>query len=268
MDEQDQVLELLDGKGALDGIRWAHLSAYRQVWQDFNPEGGHDQGWIGYTAHKYLINRQDRVFQCGQFAAPPGEDAVGRDVLAAGMADRDFQTMPDVAPRTVVRHDLNLSPGWAVAGRRWLIASYKFGQIDTIRWPGKSETKGLVARQPHDVADGGLFPLTTLPGLPPLESLTDPERELRRTLVLAHAMDPDTGESQLYLGRARWNADSGDAWVWKRSLLTSPPASGSRGVRPQPDKPTTPPSDDVADADVRVRRPARGHGEPRAIGEA
>jgi hypothetical protein len=268
MDEQDRVLRLLDDAGALGGIRWAHHSAYRQVWQDFTPEGGHDQGWIGYTAYKYLVNRQDKVFQCGQFAAPPGEDTVGRDVIAAGMADRDFQSMPDVAPRTVVRRDLNLSPGWTAGGWRWLTASYKFGQVDKIRWPEKSETKGQVARQPHGVDDGGLFPLTSLPGLPPLGSLSDPERELRRTLVLAHAMDPDTGESQLYLGRARWNTDRRDAWVWKESLLTSPSSTGSRGGRPHPLDPMVPPSGDVADADVRVRRPASGDTVPRAIGEA
>src|SRR5690349_17799946 len=106
MDERDQVLTFLTDSGALRGIRWAHGSAYREVWQDYNPAGGHDQGWIGYTAHKYMINRQDRVFQCDQYAAPAGEEAVGRDVLADGIVDRDFQTMPQLKSQVVVRDDL------------------------------------------------------------------------------------------------------------------------------------------------------------------
>jgi hypothetical protein len=267
MDERDQVLRLLSESGVLGGIRWAHRSAYHQVWQDFNPDGGLDQGWIGYTAHKYLINRQDRVFQCEDYAAPPDEEHVGRDVLAAGIAGRDFETMPMLAPGTVTRQDLNHSPGWILGDWRWLMASCEFGQIDKIRWPRKSPTKGEVARQPY-LDEGGLFNYADLGLLPPLEDLTDPERVLRHTLVLAHAMDPDTGEVQLRIGRSRWNLDKGDAWAWQQDLLALPPDDGHYGRRPNPLDPTGPRPDDVADADVQVRRPASKDTRPRAIGEA
>lgn len=268
MGERDQVCDLLRGSGVLAAIRWAHRSAYDQVWQDFNPDGGHDQGWIGLTAHKYLINRQDRVFQCERYAAPAGQEHVGRDVLAAGMADRDFQTMPVLAPGTVTRQDLNHSPGWVVGEWRWLMTSYEFGQLARIRWPRKSETKGAVARQPYVDEDGVLFPFEDLGLLPPLDSLSDPDRVLRHTLVLAHAMDLDTGETELFLGRSRWNEDRGAAWAWQQDLLALPPDAGRPGHRPQPADPGTASPDGVADARVQVRRPARGGAEPRAIGDA
>jgi hypothetical protein len=270
MDERDQVLGLLAAAGVLAGIRWAHRSAYAQVWQDFNPEGGLDQGWIGYTAHKYLINRQDRVFQCEGYAAPPGEEHVGRDVLAAGIAGRDFQTMPVLAPGSVTRQDLHHSPGWLVGEWRWLMVSCEFGQVDRIRWPRKSPTKGEVARQSYLDDEGALFPYADLGMLPPLESLNDPERVLRHTLVLAHAMDPETGVTELYLGRSQWNQDKVDAWTWKEDLLALPD-DGDHGRRSDPVGPvgpTGPLGDDVADATVRVRRPGVDADQARAIGEA
>lgn len=268
MNERDQVLDLLRESGVLGAIRWAHRSAYDQVWQDFNPDGGHDQSWVGYTAHKYLINRLDRVFQCERYAAPAGQEHVGRDVLAAGMAGQDFRTMPAQAPGTVTRQDLNHSPGWVVGQWRWLMTSYEFGQLDKIHWPRKSETKGAVARQPYVDEDGALFPFEDLGLLPPLDSVSDPERVLRHTLVLAHAMDPDTGQTELYLGRSRWNVDRGAAWAWAQDLLALQPDVGRPDSRPQPVDPAMPPLEDVADARVQVRRPAQEGGEPRAIGDA
>lgn len=268
MAEEDDVLEALRGRGVLDGLAWAHRSAYGQVRQDYNPAGGHKQAWIGYNAHLYLVDRLDRVFQTGDYAVPPGQDSVGRDVLAEGIADRDSRTMPLLPAGTVVRRDLNGSPGWFVAGWRWLLASYEFGQVAKIRWAERSETKQLVAKQPHSVDDGGLFPLSTLPGLPPLEGLPDEERELRRTLVLAHAMDPTTAEFELFLGRIRWNTDHGDAWAWRVSMPTDSGPSGN-GAAPRPTlDPTDPAGNTVEDAEVRVRRPARDQDVPRAIGEA
>ena len=72
MDEREQVVSHLDRAGVLAAIRWAHRSAYGEVWRDFNPQGGHDQGWVGITAHKLLIDRQDRVFQAERFAVQIG----------------------------------------------------------------------------------------------------------------------------------------------------------------------------------------------------
>jgi hypothetical protein len=268
MTEQERVLENLRKRGVLDGIAWAHGSAYRQVRQDYNPAGGHNQAWIGYNAHIYLLDRLDRIFQCGGYAIPPGADSLGRDVLADGIADRDFQSRPLLPPGTVIRRDLNGSPGWLASGWRWLLASYEFGQVSKIRWSERSETKQLVARQPHGEEDGGLFPLSALPGLPPWEGLPDEERELRRTLVLAHAMDPITAEFELFLGRIRWNIDGGDAWAWRIDLTAQSPSLGDRSVAHRPVHAFVSSGDNVEDAEVRVRRPARYADSPHAIGEA
>ncbi|MDQ7809395.1 hypothetical protein Q5425_37205 [Amycolatopsis sp. A133] len=268
MSDEDDVLTALRRRSVLDGIAWAHRSAYGQLREDYNPAGGHKQSWIGFNAHVYLIDRLDRVFQCSDFAVPPGQDSVGRDVLAEGIADRDSRTMPLLPAGTVVRRDLNGSPGWSVAGWRWLLASYEFGQVAKIAWTERSETKQLVAKQPHAEEDGGLFPLSSLPGLPPLGELPDKQRELRRTLVLAHAMDPTTAEVELFFGRIRWNLDHGDAWVWRTGLTAGNGPSGGTSTPRQPSSPAEPSGDAVADADVRVRRRARDHDGPRAIGEA
>lgn len=255
MDEREQVVSLLERAGMLAAIRWAHRSAYGDVWREYNPRGGHDQGWVGITAHKFMIDRQNRAFQLGDFAVHPGEGHVGRDVLADGILDSDFQTMPVIEPGMVLRADLNQSPGWMLGDWRWLMASFPYGEIDRIRWPQKrSMTKKVVARQPSTGdGDDGLFSLADVPGFPPLESLEDTERLLRHTLVLAHAMDLETGETQVFLGRSRWNSDKGNPWVWKLDLSVPPTSAGRRPVDPIPD------NTDVPGAQRQL---------PRAIGEA
>ena len=252
MDEREQVVSLLEHAGVLAAIRWAHRSAYGEVWRDFNPQGGLGQRWVGSTAYDLLIDRQNRVFQLGDFAVQPGEGHVGRDVLAAGILDSDFQSKPEIEPGAVLRADLNQSRGWRFGDWRWLMASFEYGRIDQIRWPQRSETKGRVARQPSNGDDDGLFSWADMPGFPSLESLEDAERLLRRTLVLAHAMDLETGETQLFLGRSRWNFDKGDPWVWKHDLSV-PPAAGRASLDPASD-----------DTDV----PGAQRQLPRAIGEA
>ncbi|MBB1157102.1 hypothetical protein [Amycolatopsis dendrobii] len=268
MAEEDDVMSNLRARGILAGISWAHRSAYEQVRQDYNPAGGHTQGWIGYNAHIYLRDRLDRVFQCETYAVPPGHDSAGRDVLAEGISDRDSRSMPLLPAGTVVRSDLNGSPGWSAAGWRWLLASYEYGQVAKIRWTERSETKQLVARQPHAVDDGGLFPLATLPGLPPVNSLPDHERELRQTLVLAHAMDSTTTDFEVFFGRIRWNVDHGDAWAWRVDLQDNGYSSPHKAQPGPTQNLARTAGDTVEDADVRMRRPARGENGPRAIGEA
>ena len=262
MGERERVIDDLADAGVLAAIRWAHRSAHGQLWQDFNPEGGLDQQWVGLTAHKYLVNRQDRVFQCQAYAVPPDADGVGRDVLAAGMRDEDFRSMPLLRPGVVERSDLNGSPGWRFGDWRWLMVSCEYGRVDEIVWSHRSETKDRVARQPYMDDEIGLFKLIEL--LPPAESLTEDQRLLRNTLVLAHAMDPDNGETELYLGRARSNDDKGPAWSWKVDLLS---LSGT-AIAPQSSVDVERAADsDPANETVRMRRPARDAGVPRAIGD-
>lgn len=262
MGERERVIEDLADAGVLAAIRWAHRSAHGQLWQDFNPEGGLDQQWVGLTAHKYLVNRQDRVFQCQSYAVPPGADGVGRDVLAAGMRDDDFRSMPLLKPGVVERGDLNGSPGWRYRDWRWLMVSCEYGRVNDIVWAHRSETKDRVARQPYLDDEIGLFKLAEL--LPPAESLTEDQRLLRNTLVLAHAMDPDTGQTRLHLGRARSNDDHGPAWAWQVDLLSL----SDNATVPQSVVDVEPAADSgPVNETVRMRRPARGGQAPRAIGD-
>ena len=258
MGERERVIADLTDAGVLAAIRWAHRSSHEQLWRDFDPDSGLDQQWVGLTAHKYLINRQDRVFQCKGYAVPPGDGDVGRDVLARGMHEDDFRRMPRLRPGLVERCDLNLSPGWRFGDWRWLMASSEYGRVDDIVWSHRSETKDRVARQPNLDDEIGLFLLREL--LPPAESLTEEQRLLRNTLVLAHTMDPDTGDTELYLGRARSNDDHGPAWAWKVDLLALPETA--RGDDFVSTSDTLPAVDTGGtDAAVRMRRSARAIGE-------
>lgn len=251
MTERDHVLKALRQHGVLGAIGWAHASTYAQTWQDFNPAGGHGQGWLGYTAYTYMVDRQNRVFKCERFA-PESEDAddVGRDVLADGIGD--FDTMPNVRPGLVTRANLNGSPGWTFGGWRWLLVSYPFGQLDYIHWPGKSLTKKTVAQQPAAEEENVLFGLEEL-GLAPMEELAERERLLRNTLVLAHAMDHDTGIAELYLGRPRWNPDHGAAWQWRANLLKGTPGGGF-ATQPMLGNSTQPELEQAPDVLLRLRR--------------
>lgn len=261
MGERERVIDDLTDAGVLAAIRWAHRSAHGQLWQDFDPDSGLDQQWVGLTAHKYLVNRQDRVFQCNGYAVPAGAAGVGRDVLARGMHGQDFRSMPQLPPGLVERSDLNGSPGWRFGDWRWLMVSCEYHRVGEIVWSQRSETKDRVARQPYLDDEIGLFRLAEL--LPPAESLSEEDRLLRNTLVLAHAMDPDSGETELHLGRSRSNDDHGPAWSWLVDLLDLPVTATEPMIESTVDV-----DGDTANASVRMRRPARGGGGPRAIGDA
>lgn len=261
MGERERVIDDLADAGVLAAIRWAHQASYRQLWQDYDPDSGLDQQWVGLTAHQFVRDRQDRVFQCNAYAAPPGAEDVGRDVLAKSI-EADFPSMPRLRPGTVERSDLHGSPGWRCGDWRWLMTSYEFGRLDHIVWSQRSETKDRVARQPYLDDEIGLFRLAEL--LPPAESLSEEQRLLRNTLVLAHAMDPDTGETELHLGRARSNDDHGSAWVWKVDLLAlAHDVNASQSIVDVQRAADS----DTANESVRMRRPARADGVPRAIGD-
>ncbi|MFJ2672847.1 hypothetical protein [Streptomyces sp. NPDC087525] len=66
MSEQQDALEDFESSGVLSALVWANASGYRRTMQDYDPDTGHDQGWIGSTAHKLLCDRLDRVFSTGK----------------------------------------------------------------------------------------------------------------------------------------------------------------------------------------------------------
>lgn len=71
MTEQDDALVDLRGNNVLAAIAWAWASTRRQTLQSYDPDTGHDQGWLGYNAFKVLVDRLNRVFSLERFKLSP-----------------------------------------------------------------------------------------------------------------------------------------------------------------------------------------------------
>ncbi|MGK5531610.1 hypothetical protein [Streptomyces sp. URMC 129] len=256
-EQQDALSDLADAR-ALAAIQWADESAYERTMRDYDPDAGHDQGWVGYTAHKFVQDRLDRVFSLGKYSVASLDDSeAGLDLVATGLLPGEFENMPRIPPGTVTRADLNGSPGWRCGHWRWLLASYRFGEVDSIPWPRKSPTKQRVAAQPRP--DQLTLPIE---GEDELFFLADvvraigesPEPEIpATTLVVAHSVQRDLGVRELFIGRTRLNKGGGPAWYWRHDLLSSAPGDQGHGSRPIVPAPM-PGRDGVADAAVRLRR--------------
>ncbi len=262
MSEQRDFVADLEDAGVLSGIRWAFLSATDRVLDDYSEAAGHDATWLGITRFTLFRDRLDRVFSCHRYALAQATDgATGLDILRAELSERDVATMPRLDPDLVERSDLNGSPGWAWQGRRWLLASARFGQIDTLPWPEKSQTKQRIAEQRSPdpdqpslfdgLADGEVDGLAALAAL--VAGRQQPDLE---TLVAAHSQDVDHAGRELVLGRARLNAGGGRAWHWREDLLASSPAGGERHPGGSPT--LTGPEGGAPDVPVRLRHSAAG----------
>lgn len=124
-------------------------------------------------------------------------------------------------PGPVARDDLNGSPGWRCGPYRVLLKHYDLGEIESIRWDKLSATKQAVARQefpedPQLALDFGR-----------LDTAVGPGAEVT-TLVLAHSASEEPLQTELFLGRARFNADAGSPWWWRIALTRE-----SLGVDPR-----------------------------------
>ena len=255
MSEQDDAIAELQANGVLAGISWAWGSTRRQTLESYEPDTGHDQGWVGYNAFKILTDRLDRVFSLGRFAIQPDMDpALGSDVLAQGLAPGEFERMPQMLSDVVVRDDLNGSPGWLSCGWRILLQSYGGLEIDGIPWPQKSWTKRKVASQP--APDMPTLPFDVLELPMAMDVLGDlsaqpPADRVIVTLVGAYAIDALTGGSALHIGRPRLNRRGGDAWHWRVQLDADGHGGTGRGLPASTpgDSPVSP----VPDAPVRLR---------------
>ncbi|MEH6374571.1 hypothetical protein V7793_09570 [Streptomyces sp. KLMMK] len=256
MSEQQDALDDLGVSGVLAAISWAGVSAYKRTMRDYDPESGHDQGWVGYTAHGFLCDRQDRVFSCGRYSvASPDEANSGLDVVAAGLLPGEFESMPKIAPGVVARANWNGSPGWRCGAWRWLQSSFTFGESDAILWGQKRPTKQRAASQA--VPDQLMFPTDEddLQFLRVAEALLAEEEDsdVLTTLVLGHSVQKDLNVQELLLGRSRLNKGGGPAWYWKHDLLASRVEGQGRTLPPAFPAPR-PGLDGVPDATVRLRR--------------
>ncbi|MEV7313912.1 hypothetical protein AB0N56_13345 [Streptomyces microflavus] len=271
MSEQQDALEDLDSRGVLAGLAWADASAYRRTMDDYDPDTGHDQGWVGSTAHRLFVDRLHRVFSTGKHSVDSPESAsAGLDLVAAGLAPGEHRKMPSIRPGVVVWSDLNQSPGWRCGDWRLLLTSFVYGESNSIPWPQKSPTKQRVASQGRPA--GWLDPHPTLFGDEPeyltaaIQALRDEDAELNATtLIVAHSIERELSIRELYLGRSRLNRGGGDAWYWKHDLLAANP--GTPTAKPIPTSPDPRPgSSSIQDAPVRLRRlPSEGSGERRDV---
>lgn len=240
-----QVTGELSAAGVLTAIRWAHLSAADQTLADHSPLNGYKSGTtIGASLYELMVDRMDRVAQCGDYWSPPSAPEVGSDLLYAGLQPEPPLEKYLLPPGIITRDDVRGSQGWRFGAWRWLRASFKYGEIHEIPWADKGITKQQVAAQHFD-DDQTLFSAEDL-------QITS-EAELSQTLVVAQALNVTTEESQLFIGRPRFNVDGGDAWHWLHDLLDTPPAGGQRGtdripLSPEPSAPL-----EVSDIPVALR---------------
>jgi len=252
--ERGDCLRKLERAGVIAALAWVARTAYTRVGQDYDPAAGHGRTVSGVLGYTYFQDLQDRAFSLGAFRVPAAEIVAGRsgqDILREGISPEAFTTMPGIPSGTVRRADFNTSPGWAVEDVRWLLQSYPYGKIDDVPWAQKSPSKQRIANQSYIDQPAVLDGWADL-GLDESAAALDTFEGV--TLVLAHAFNGATGEYELYLGRPRMKRGRGDsAWHWRERIARG---GGSGGGIPIPDAPAlpgNPPTQNVADAPVRLR---------------
>lgn len=254
MTEENDIFTAIKAAGVLDLLDWASTTAFARVAQDYDEEAGHDQSVVGFLAYKYLIDLLDRATSSGKYALPKGASADnGRDILRQGISTEAFESMPLLAPELINRNNFNGSPGWAFGDVRWLLQSYRFGDIDKLVWGQKSDSKLKVANQPFVDADTVLFNFADLDMDEPQTVAID--QFVGSTLILAHAFNRENGSFEVYIGRSRAPEHRGGRpWHWRRLIVSGGAGGLSSGLAPEGLLlPGTPPSTDVEDAAVKLR---------------
>jgi hypothetical protein len=252
---RENALQRLRAARILDAILWAARSAAARTLADFSEAADHDAAWLGTTRHVLFRDRLDRVFSLGRYSVPQGSDsAAGIDVVLAELTPQDISSMPAIPPGTVTRANMHGSPGWSTGEDRFLLQAFRPGKVDKIQWQLKSETKQEVARQQSP----DVIVLFELPAQASHTPATDVATDAL-VLVLAHSLNPTTGQLELYMGLPSSDRQQNKAWHWRHALHNQPP-SGPGVQLPQPQHPASP--NGVPDAPVRLRNrePAREEG--------
>ena len=215
---QSEAIEALSKSGVLDGIIWAARSACARTLADYSEATGHDATWLGQTRYILFKDRLDRAFSLGKYYLSEGADeGAGKDFLFAELTVTDIESFPDVGAGRVKRADINNSPGWTDGAYPFLLQSFKPGRINSIGWAGISPTKERVASQ----EDPDKIYLFEAPADDNEEVITVPIGD--PVLVVAHALDPITGEVELYVGLPSLERDRNAPWHWLHPLLGGPP---------------------------------------------
>lgn len=259
MISRDEALQALNTEYIRSGIVWAFKSACEQALEDFARGTGYKAPSAGLGRYELIADRLDRVFSCGDFEVQEGLESVGLDVLYEGLSEVSIASMPTIKAGLVIRNNLNGSNGWSLAGFRFITHSFTLGELTGIDWTSARKTLQAVSRQAptSDSADRNL-----------LDSLLSPEQRSDLaaqdsrpavqipTLVLAHALDRNTSESELAIGQSRYNDDEGRSWHWQEPLLGGPePELVPRVNQENPTGPVLEP-----DAPVRLRPAASAEG--------
>ena len=254
MTAQDDALSSLTDSGIVPTLEWAAPVAFAMTAEDFDEDRGHDQVIVGLHNFVYLRDLLDRATSNGRFALADDASGVGEDMLRRGIAPAALAGMPNVPVGAIARRDYQQSPGWSADGHRVLLQSYKFGDIDRIKWSQRSEAKRLVAMQQYIDAptlfEDSDYGLESLPGVPDDQSYSGV------TLIAAHACDPVTGRFEMYIGQSKNPEYRGDScWHWKHRLLRGGGSGPVSEIVPTPVLAGDPASTAAAEIPMQLRKP-------------
>lgn len=265
MSSEDDALESLGKSGLLEALTWAAPVAFARTGQDYDEDAGHDQMVIGVHNFVYLRDLLDRATANGRYTLPDGANSLGEDVLGSGVTPEVRRAMPPLPPDRISRSDYKRSPGWAADGYRVLLQSFKYGEVDRIKWGQRSEAKRRVASQSF-IAQDTLFADEDF-GLETIAGIPDDDDFEGVTLVAAHSYDPVTGKFELHIGQSKNSEFRGDScWHWRHQLLDggTPPELTGRGLPPV--LPGDAPSTEVEEIAVRLKKSQAGDGTATSNG--
>ena len=263
MSAEEDAMNSLADSGLLQMLRWAAPVAFERTGQDYDDDAGHDQSIIGLHNFVYLRDLMDRAAATGKYALPKDAGAtLGTDLVRRGIAPEAFASMPSLRPGMISRSDYKGSPGWAAAGLRMLLQSYKIGKVDQIIWGQRSPAKRRVASQRYIGAetlfadeDWGIESIVGIPHDGEFEGLT---------LVAAHALDPFTGRFEVFVGQSKNPERRGDGcWHWRVPILSGGTPLGTTEAPVIPALPGTAASTDVEEIGVTLK-----DGAARATGSS
>lgn len=237
MVEEREVWEALAGPGFLHALRDAHEATTRIVFGRLSRSAGFKERSFGYTSFDVLESQLDRAFQLGGFAPPSPSPTHHPPSTDASLP------VGDPLFGTVVRDNLNGSPGWRHGPYRVLLRRHEFGEVDGIRWDQASPTKQAVSKQDYPGDPQLALDIGDL--RPPAGDTPGPI-----TLVLAHSASEEPLEMELFIGRPRFNADGGSPWWWRRALTRENLGPDPRRTAAEPTTPIW--SDDEADVPLRL----------------
>jgi hypothetical protein len=230
--EAGETWDFLHEAGFLHALHQAHEEATLTVLGALSRRAGFKQRSYGTSSFDVFESQLDRVFRIGEDAS-------------------DDNPLID----SVVRNDLNNSPGWRIGKYRILLKRHVFGEVNSLRWDRESPTKQDVARQEYQEN-----PQLSLDFGDDYTVLPEPTELM--TLVVAHSAAEAPLELELFIGRSRFNSDGGDAWWWVRKITLD-------ALGPDPRKATTPQqqplwADPVEDAPMRLRDHSVSKQQPNA----